>query len=71
MDGRDEVNSLSCNLLGFIHQRMRQYGYTPLLHAAMNGFLHVVEYLFEKGADLNISADVRLFIRVIYITERI
>ena len=31
---------------------MYQNGYTPLMHAATNGRLAVVEYLLEKGADM-------------------
>ena len=31
---------------------MDQYGSTPLMNAAMNGHLRVVEYLVEKGADM-------------------
>ena len=30
---------------------MDQYGHTPLLFAAEQGHLEVVEYLVEKGAD--------------------
>ena len=31
---------------------MYQDGYTPLIHAAEEGHLAVVEYLLEKGADM-------------------
>ena len=31
---------------------MDQGGSTPLIHAARNGDLPVVEYLLEKGADM-------------------
>ena len=37
---------------------MYQNGTTPLMHAAMEGRLPVVEYLVEKGADMEAKDDV-------------
>ena len=37
---------------------MYQNGWTPLLHAAIKGRLPVVEYLLEKGADMEAKDDV-------------
>ena len=37
---------------------MDQDGSTPLMNAAWNGHLLVVEYLLEKGADLNAQDNV-------------
>ena len=37
---------------------MYQDGFTPLMHAAMEGHLPVVEYLVEKGADMEAKNDV-------------
>ena len=37
---------------------MDQNGYTPLMWAAMKGHLPVVEYLLEKGANLNAQDNV-------------
>ena len=34
---------------------MYQDGYTPLIHAASNGLLPVVEYLVERGADIDVT----------------
>ena len=31
---------------------MYQHGFTPLIYAAVNGHLRVMEYLLEKGADM-------------------
>ena len=33
--------------------------FTPLVHAAMNGHLSVVEYLVERGADVDLAGEVR------------
>ena len=37
---------------------MYQPGYTPLIHAAREGHLPIVEYLLERGADLNAQDNV-------------
>ena len=37
---------------------IHQLGYTPLIYAAMFGHLPVVEYLLEKGADLEAKNNV-------------
>ena len=37
---------------------MYQYGTTPLMYATANGHLPVVEYLVEKGADVEAKDDV-------------
>ena len=38
-----------------------QHGNTPLMYGASNGHLEVVEYLLEKGADLEARNTVRKF----------
>ena len=37
---------------------MYQVGYFPLLHAAENGHLPMVEYLLERGADVEAKDNV-------------
>ena len=37
---------------------MYQYGDTPLIYAAIRGRLPMVEYLLEKGANLNAQDNV-------------
>ena len=37
---------------------MYQYGTTPLIDAAMNGHLPVVEYLVEKGVNMEAKNNV-------------
>ena len=49
---------------------MYQNGYTPLIIAAVNGHLPVLEYLVEKGADPNAQDNVneQLTIKLLFLT---
>ena len=56
MNEKDGVCDVINDLIQTSHMNiclcMDQYGTTPLIYAAYNGHLPVVEYLVEKGADL-------------------
>ena len=53
LEARDQVNDSIVDVeLHTFHTWMYQGGNTPLIYAAMYGHLPVVEYLVERGADM-------------------
>ena len=47
---------------------MYQYGTTPLMSAAWNGYLPMVEYLVEKGADMEAKDNAGDLIDPLFVT---
>ena len=62
MEAKDQVNDVIIDMkIHVTHECTRecnQDGSTPLICAAMNGQLPVVEYLVERGADLEAKDNV-------------
>ena len=58
MCGCDAINGLTQTSHMNACLCMDQYGYTPLIWAALEGHLSMVEYLLEKGADVEAKNNV-------------